>query len=117
MPHPSKCHFNFLSCDAVAASIDPDQPRLAPRIWGGARAPRDIGNFVAEIQHGRSRHPFACYRINEHGRNVAVPAIEGLFLFYHGHRQVPTALRAFIDMVRAPESITAGRRSRVPSEP
>jgi len=37
-------------------------------------------------------------------------ATEGLFLFYHGHRQVPTALRAFIDMVRAPKSIT-GRRS------
>jgi len=41
-------------------------------------------------------------------------AIEGLFLFYHGHRQVPTALRAFIDMVRAPESITAGRSLRNP---
>jgi DNA-binding transcriptional LysR family regulator len=26
--------------------------------------------------------------------------VEGLFLFYHGHRQVPAALRAFIDMVR-----------------
>jgi DNA-binding transcriptional LysR family regulator len=33
-----------------------------------------------------------------------------LFLFYHGRRQVPTALRAFIDMVRAPKSI-AGRRT------
>lgn len=30
-------------------------------------------------------------------------AVEGLFLFYHGRRQVPTALRAFIDMVRAPK--------------
>jgi DNA-binding transcriptional LysR family regulator len=37
-------------------------------------------------------------------------AVEGLFLFYQGHRQVPTALRAFIDMIRAPKSIT-GRRS------
>ena len=37
-------------------------------------------------------------------------AVQGLFLFYHGRRQVPTALRAFIDMVRAPKSIT-GRRS------
>jgi DNA-binding transcriptional LysR family regulator len=36
-------------------------------------------------------------------------ATEGLFLFYQGHRQVPTALRAFIDMVRAPRSITSGR--------
>jgi DNA-binding transcriptional LysR family regulator len=36
-------------------------------------------------------------------------AVEGLFLFYHGRRQVPTALRAFIDMVRAPKSITGGR--------
>jgi DNA-binding transcriptional LysR family regulator len=37
-------------------------------------------------------------------------AAEGLFLLYHGHRQVPTALRAFIDMVRASKSMT-GRRS------
>jgi DNA-binding transcriptional LysR family regulator len=35
---------------------------------------------------------------------------ESQFLFYHGHRQVPTALRAFIDMVRAPES-RSNRRS------
>jgi DNA-binding transcriptional LysR family regulator len=31
-------------------------------------------------------------------------AVEGYFLFYHGRRQVPAALRAFIDMVRAPKS-------------
>jgi DNA-binding transcriptional LysR family regulator len=30
-------------------------------------------------------------------------AVEALFLFYHGRRQVPPALRAFIDMVRAPK--------------
>jgi DNA-binding transcriptional LysR family regulator len=36
-------------------------------------------------------------------------AVEGLFLFYHGHRQVPTALRAFIDMVRASKSTTVRR--------
>ena len=34
---------------------------------------------------------------------------ESQFLFYHGHRQVPTALRAFIDMVRAPKSISDKR--------
>jgi DNA-binding transcriptional LysR family regulator len=37
-------------------------------------------------------------------------AVESQFLFYHGHRQVPAALRAFINMVRAPESST-GRHS------
>jgi DNA-binding transcriptional LysR family regulator len=35
--------------------------------------------------------------------------VEGQFLYYHGHRQVPTALRAFIDMIRAPKSVTRTR--------
>jgi DNA-binding transcriptional LysR family regulator len=42
--------------------------------------------------------------------------VEGLFLFYHGHRQVPTALRAFINMVRAPKSTTAGRSVKISFE-
>jgi len=41
-------------------------------------------------------------------------ATEGLFPFYHGHRQVPTALRAFIDMV--PRQGRRDVRSRVPYE-
>jgi DNA-binding transcriptional LysR family regulator len=36
-------------------------------------------------------------------------AVEGYFLFYHGRRQVPAALRAFIDMVRASQSVTGTR--------
>jgi DNA-binding transcriptional LysR family regulator len=39
---------------------------------------------------------------------------EGLFLFYQGHRQVPIALRAFIDLARASRSITGGRSSKNP---
>ena len=38
-----------------------------------------------------------------------LPALEGLFLFYPGHRQVPSALRALIDMIRRSAS---GRRCR-----
>jgi DNA-binding transcriptional LysR family regulator len=37
------------------------------------------------------------------------PPIEGVYLYYQGRRQPPAALRAFIDMVRAPKR-TAGRR-------
>jgi DNA-binding transcriptional LysR family regulator len=29
------------------------------------------------------------------------PSFEGLFLYYPGHRQVPVALRALIDMLRS----------------
>src|SRR5256714_4453932 len=32
------------------------------------------------------------------------PSIEGLFLYYPGHRQVPVTLRAFIDMIRTARS-------------
>ena len=38
------------------------------------------------------------------------PSVEPFFLFYPGHRQIPAALRAFIDMIRAPQSGQSRRR-------
>jgi DNA-binding transcriptional LysR family regulator len=39
-------------------------------------------------------------------------AVEGYHLFYHERRQVPAALRAFIDMVRAPKSGMGARSTK-----
>jgi DNA-binding transcriptional LysR family regulator len=42
------------------------------------------------------------------------PALEGHFLYYPGRRQVPSPLRAFIDMIRATGKPSAGRGLKNP---
>jgi DNA-binding transcriptional LysR family regulator len=91
---------------AVGGRLTVNNPELALRAaldgLGMARIPQGIAEPFLRTGH--------LVRVLE-GWSAAV---ERLYLFYHGHRQIPTALRAFIDMVRAPKSIAAGRTLKSP---
>jgi DNA-binding transcriptional LysR family regulator len=100
-----KWHFerNGKSCQiAVPGRLAVNTPELA------VRAALD-GLGIAYVPEGVAEPFLRAGQLVRVLESWSTPA-HALFLFYHGRRQVPTALRAFIDMVRAPKSI-AGRRA------
>jgi hypothetical protein len=65
-----------------------------------------FGPMIAADLRKRRPKPHTTWHLDEVYLKIDghSPSVKGLFLYYPGHRQVPTALRVFMDMSRAGHS-------------